>query len=263
MKLNFAKATLHIVNRCLSRTAAIFLLSSVIQSHADLNPPPVNIWGFSVYGANVTHRYVKPFYDDVFQILARPYSVVYGTDLALLQKNCETQQFDIILGSYSRAMQDFERVCKYQVVALTDQDINIYVRSETTPNEVKTLALVQGIRAGDVQMFGNKHIVYYPNHILAVLALYRGDVDGVVSSQAGVSHLLPSLSKKLKIVFTFKEQGHAVALMSSEFFKSEDGRRFRELLLENRASSVAVFVDGMGLGTWRAPKSLNSAPTGL
>jgi hypothetical protein len=149
-------------------------------------------------------------------------------------------------------MQHFEQACDYRVVALTDQDIHIYAHSERSLNNVHSLALIQGVRAGDVKIFGNKKIVYYTNHVQAILALYRGDVDGVVTSETGVKRLLPTLGEQLKVVFTFKEKGHAVALFSLPFLSSAEGKRFRRLLLENRPKSVEIFVDGMGLGKWRA-----------
>ncbi len=235
------------------KVAAIFAVLLVSQSYAATAPKPVSVWTFSIYGAEITENYLRPFFDDIFQAVGRSYDVVYGSDVSRLSSECTLNKYDIVFGSYNLEMQDFERVCGYRVVALTDQDIHIYIHSNTSPNNVRSLALVQGVRAGDVQIFGNKELVYYSDHVQAVLAMYRGDVDGVVSSETGVKRLLPSLSKQLKVVFTFKEKGHAVALFSPHYFASDEGQRFRALLLENRPKSVEIFVEGIGLGPWRAP----------
>jgi len=230
---------------------ACFLSASLL--HADGSERPVSVWGLSIYGVDITQNYTQPFFDDLFEALGRPYSVFYGNDIKLLQAKCNIENHDLIVGSYNYDMQNFERNCGYQLVALTDQAINMYIRADANLDEIKSLALIQGVSAGDVLISDDKSVVYYPNHVTAILALYRGEIDGVVSSETGVKPLLPLLGKKIKVAYTFSEQGHAVVLMSRSYFASVDGKKLRSLLLSNREKSLEVFVDGMGLGRWRQP----------
>lgn len=248
MKFNSAS-----ISSLCRKIIAIAALSAASPLHVTADTKSVSVWAFSIYGVEITRNYLAPFFDDIFQAVGRPFNVVYGHDVGLLKTNCAHKQHDVIFASYSREIQDFEKACGYRPVALTDQDIHIYVRSNTSPYNVKSLALLKGIRAGDVSIFGDKKLLYFNSHTAAVLAMYRGEVDGVVSSETGVKKLLPALGKQLKIVFTFAEKGHAVVLMSDSYFASSDGEKLRLALLENRPKSVEVLVDGMGLGKWREP----------
>jgi hypothetical protein len=230
---------------------AMLMFVATTHLHAGNISKPVSVWAFSIYGVEITQNYLAPFFEDIFQAIGRPYTIVYGNEIARLQSNCTADQHDIIFASYGLEMRNFERNCNYQAVALTDQDINIYVRSHTSPYNVKSLALIKGMRAGDVSIIGDKELLYFNSHASAVLAMYRGEVDGMVSSAAGVKRLLPVLGKQLKIVFTFAEKGHAVVLMSASYYASASGQKFRSILLENRPKSIEVFVEGIGLGKWR------------
>jgi len=243
----------YLLKQLLTRVAVLVLFLSSCLLHADINSKTVNVWALSIYGVEITQNYLRPFFEDMFQSLGSSYSIAYGNDVRVLKSGCDIERNDLVLGSYNRDMQNFEHSCGYRLIAMTDQSINMYVRSGTSLNDVKSLALIQGVRAGDILIADDKSVVYYTNHVLAILALYRGEIDGVVSSETGVKPLLPSLGKKIEIAYTFKEKGHAVALMSPSYFASAEGKRLRSLLLSNREKSVEVFVDGMGLGRWREP----------
>lgn len=217
----------------------------------------VHLWAQSIFGAQQTHNHLKPFFDELFAAVGRDYRPTYSNNIPALLSNCDTEEFDVVMGSYGKAMQQFERACGYHVVALTDQDIHLYTGTGRDLSQISRVGVIPGLRASDVnlkrvlpQVFA---VIPYRDHVRATVALLDGEIDALTSSTVAIQRLAPVLKDNIQIVHTFEEKGHGVAMLSPRFFASPEGQVFRNFILSNGETSIKIYIEGMGIGRWREP----------
>lgn len=217
----------------------------------------VHMWVQSIFGAQQTHNHLKPFFDELFAAVGRDYRPKYGNNIPALRSNCDTQEFDVVMGSYGTAMRQFERACGYHVVALTDQDIHLYTRKGSELSTITRVGVIPGLRASDVDLHKVLphafDVIPFRDHVRATVALLDGDIDALTSSTVAIRRLAPVLKDNIHIVHTFEEKGHGVAMLSPRFYASPQGQAFRNFILSNGDTSIKIYVEGMGIGRWREP----------
>lgn len=240
------------------RQSAAFTLGSLLWvPSTGMASETVQLWVQSIFGAQQTHNHLKPFFDELFASVGRDYHPTYSNNIRALQNNCDTQGFDVVMGSYGSAMQHFERGCGYHVVALTDQDIHLYTRKGSALSEVRRVGVIPGLRASDVDLQRvlpqAYEVVPFRDHIRATVALLDGKIEGLTSSTVAIQRLAPVLKTNIHIVHTFDEKGHGVAMLSPRFFATPEGKAFRHFILSNGETSLKIYVEGMGISRWREP----------
>ena len=239
--------------RCLVGLLVLALCLPVTASASDT----VHLWVQSSFGAQQTHNHLKPFFDELFFTVGREYRPKYGSNIPALRSNCDTEEFDVVMGSYGTAMQQFERACGYHVVALTDQDIHLYTGKGRDLSEISRVGVIPGLRASDVNLKRvlpqTVDVIPFRDHVRATVALLDGEIDALTSSTVAIQRLAPVLKNNIQIVHTFDEKGHGVAMLSPRFFASPEGQVFRNFILSNGETSVKIYVEGMGIGLWREP----------
>lgn len=219
----------------------------------------VHMWVQSIFGAQQTHNHLKPFFDELFAAVGRDYRPKYGNNIPALRSNCDTEEFDVVMGSYGTAMRQFEQDCGYHVVALTDQDIHLYARQDSDLNAITRVGVIPGLRASDVNLKRVLphafDVIPFRDHVRATVALLDGEIDALTSSTVAIRRLAPVLKDNIQIVHTFEEKGHGVALLSPRFYASPEGQIFRDFILSNGETSIKIYIEGMGIGRWREPGS--------
>lgn len=240
--------------RCLWSALVLCLLAQGPVVYAS---EPVQLWIQSIFGSRQTHTHFKPFFDEAFSSTGRSYKTFYSNDFEALRQRCRHQHYDVIMGSYSAAMQRIEQDCGYLRVAYTVQPIHLYTRAGQSLADIRRLGIVPGIRAADVEFEsvipGGAITAPFRNHIAATLALLEGEIDALSSAPVAIQRLSPTLKDRLVIAHTFKDSGQGVVLLSPQFLASDDGEAFRQFVLSNGETSRRIYVDGMGISLWHAP----------
>lgn len=242
------------INRFLWLTLLLCLLAQGAVVYAS---EPTRLWIQSIFGPRQTHTHLKPFFDEAFSAIGRSYKTYYGNDFETLRKRCRHQHYDVIMGSYSAAMQRIEQDCAYSRVAYTVQPIHLYTRAGQSLADIRRVGIVPGVRAADVEFQsvipGGANTAPFRNHIAATLALLEGEIDALSSSPVAIKRLSEQLKDRLVIVHTFKDSGQGVVLLSPRFLVSDEGEAFRQFILSNGETSRRIYVDGMGISLWHAP----------
>lgn len=235
------------------------LLLLFITSPLAFAEEQIDVWVLAIY-RDFTQNIFQHYLDDLASELEIPLRTTFSGDLKSLESTCAKQKYQVLFVSYNDVIKRIAKECRYRVIAVTTQDVHLYVKRGTEVDAVHTVGLVSNTKASEVALdeliWNEADITYkqYSSLSSAVLRLVVGDIDALVSSSAGIGMTSTQIRNKLQIVHTYKEKGEGTVLFADTFYRKRAGKRLLELILKNRTSSRLLFIEKMGLSPWKAPE---------
>ncbi|MBL4621628.1 MAG: hypothetical protein JKY89_04440 [Immundisolibacteraceae bacterium] len=236
------------------------LISPPIAAEA-ANENSLEVWVFSLYPPAVMNNKLKPYMDYLKRQTGFSLHVQSSSLSSKIIHNCETGKPHIIFASGVIGAQVVEK-CHYRTIAITHQPLLLYVKKNSSINNLEEVQRIGGIKNSDMatalyeelRLFDDEIIiVYYSNLMTLMKGQIRDNLNAIILGKA-IMKASPMLDNQYRSILTFK--GHGKGMITVSPLVSDAVRtKLANLLLTNGRLAEKTWQQGIGAGPFLPPNN--------
>lgn len=221
--------------------------------------PSVSAWIFAIYSAPITESKTRSFFETLEHYTGVSYEVRPSTDVPGLISECPMGEPQIVIASLP-TFREVQSRCGYSVMAVSTQDIYLFVKNEQDFSELEFLniGVLKGVQATvvaqrEIPNVTQKYRMQAFENLYDLITREKSNGINAVVLPLVVVNAASNFSKRWKPVLQFESKGVAVIAVSPTMDKTMIEKLEMALLNQDQVLSK-MWMEALGLGPLRSPE---------
>ena len=235
------------------------LVLSVAAHGSTAKKEVINVWIMSILAHEIVTGVARPFLDSLGEETNENYRTVASVNIQELFESCIKYKPKIIVVSITIG-EIIKEKCAYRYLVVSLQDVNLLVKNGAVIDSIKSklrVGLIKNIKATVIaekelpELYDDVERFIYSDIFELIRKTKKDKINAIVLPQPFLLSA-PKFSKKWKSIYTFKDKGVAVVMVSplvDKILSDKIGRFF----LKNDPVTKSVWQDKFGLGSFVRP----------